>query len=185
MFSFYGGKCLSCKAVHNWVEKFSQGRSKVANGARPGAKWLRQQSKDFSDSGFDALVKWWDKCMDVGGGFVEKWTFLSQVRISHVLRFISNCNLFTDSPSYLPLRKHRLVDQTRLPVLLMSITYRHGNVCGFRICFRNRSLQNVNSSSQNRRTGHDTDRIRMCSRIHMESISILHQVPGCLSLHND
>jgi hypothetical protein len=37
MFPVYGGKCLSCKAVHNWVEKFSEGRSKVADDARPGA----------------------------------------------------------------------------------------------------------------------------------------------------
>jgi hypothetical protein len=29
MFPVYGGKCLSHKAVHNWVKKFSQGRSKV------------------------------------------------------------------------------------------------------------------------------------------------------------
>jgi transposase len=36
IFSAYGGKCLSRKAVHNWIEKFSQGRSKVADGARPG-----------------------------------------------------------------------------------------------------------------------------------------------------
>jgi transposase len=27
---------LSRKTVHNWVEKFSQGRSKVADDARPG-----------------------------------------------------------------------------------------------------------------------------------------------------
>jgi hypothetical protein len=33
MFPVYGGKCLSRKAVHNWVEKFSQGRSKVAGDA--------------------------------------------------------------------------------------------------------------------------------------------------------
>jgi transposase len=32
----YGKKCLSYKAVHNWVQKFSQGRSKVADDARPG-----------------------------------------------------------------------------------------------------------------------------------------------------
>jgi transposase len=32
----YGGKCLSRKAVHDWVEKFSQGCSKVAEDARPG-----------------------------------------------------------------------------------------------------------------------------------------------------
>jgi hypothetical protein len=36
MYPIYGVKCLSRKAVHNWVEKFSQGRSKVANDARPG-----------------------------------------------------------------------------------------------------------------------------------------------------
>jgi hypothetical protein len=30
MFPAYGGKYLSRKAVHKWVEKFSQGRSKVA-----------------------------------------------------------------------------------------------------------------------------------------------------------
>jgi hypothetical protein len=32
----YGGKCLLHYAVHKWVEKFSQGRWKVANDAQPG-----------------------------------------------------------------------------------------------------------------------------------------------------
>jgi hypothetical protein len=36
IFLLYGVKCLSCKAVHNWVEKFSQGRSKIADDAQPG-----------------------------------------------------------------------------------------------------------------------------------------------------
>jgi hypothetical protein len=37
MFSVYDGKCLSRKAVHNWVDKFSQGYSKVAtDNAQPG-----------------------------------------------------------------------------------------------------------------------------------------------------
>jgi hypothetical protein len=35
-------------------------------------KWLRQQSKDFYAAGFDALVKPWHKCINVGGGYVEK-----------------------------------------------------------------------------------------------------------------
>jgi histone-lysine N-methyltransferase SETMAR len=35
-------------------------------------KWLRQQSKDFYVAGFDALVKRWDKCIDVGRGCVKK-----------------------------------------------------------------------------------------------------------------
>jgi hypothetical protein len=34
-------------------------------------KWLRQQSKDFYAAGFDALIKRWDKCFSVGGGYVE------------------------------------------------------------------------------------------------------------------
>jgi transposase len=36
IFPVYGGKCLSRKAVQNWVKKFSQRRSKVADDARPG-----------------------------------------------------------------------------------------------------------------------------------------------------
>jgi hypothetical protein len=36
-FPVYGGKCLTRKAVHNCVEKFSQERSKVADDARPGS----------------------------------------------------------------------------------------------------------------------------------------------------
>jgi hypothetical protein len=35
-------------------------------------KWLRQQPKDLYAAGFDALVKRWDKCINVGGGYVEK-----------------------------------------------------------------------------------------------------------------
>jgi hypothetical protein len=35
-------------------------------------KWLRQQSEDFYAAGFDALVKRWDKCIGVGGRYVEK-----------------------------------------------------------------------------------------------------------------
>jgi hypothetical protein len=34
IFPVYGGKCLSRKGVHNWVEKFPQRRSKVSNDAR-------------------------------------------------------------------------------------------------------------------------------------------------------
>jgi hypothetical protein len=36
MFPVERGKCLSDEAVHNCVEKFSQGRSKVADDTRPG-----------------------------------------------------------------------------------------------------------------------------------------------------
>jgi hypothetical protein len=33
MFPAHGGKCLSHKAVHNWVKKICQGRSKVTGNA--------------------------------------------------------------------------------------------------------------------------------------------------------
>jgi hypothetical protein len=35
-------------------------------------KWPRRQSKDFYAASFDALVKQWDKCINVSGGYVEK-----------------------------------------------------------------------------------------------------------------
>jgi hypothetical protein len=72
MLSVYGGKCLSRKAVHNWVENFSQGRSKVAEDDSQAQTWLRQQTKDFHAAGFDALVKRWDKRINIGGGYVDK-----------------------------------------------------------------------------------------------------------------
>jgi hypothetical protein len=36
IFPVYGGKCLLRKAVHNWVKKFSRGRSKFVDNAGPG-----------------------------------------------------------------------------------------------------------------------------------------------------
>jgi hypothetical protein len=59
-----GGKCLLPKAVHNWVENFSQERSKVADDDAEVA------------GGFDALVNRWDKCISVGGGYVLVSSFL-------------------------------------------------------------------------------------------------------------
>jgi hypothetical protein len=35
-------------------------------------KLLRQQSKDFYAQGFNVMVKRWDNCINVGGGYVEK-----------------------------------------------------------------------------------------------------------------
>jgi hypothetical protein len=62
-------------------------------------KWLRQQSKDLYVVGFDALVKTWENGINFGEGYIKKYYFC-QVGISHVLRFMSVCNLFTDSSPY-------------------------------------------------------------------------------------
>jgi hypothetical protein len=71
MFPVYGGKCLSRNAVHSWVKKRGKCFT-VEQIETEMRKWLRQQSKDFNAAGFDALVKRWDKCIKVGGGYVEK-----------------------------------------------------------------------------------------------------------------
>jgi hypothetical protein len=57
------------------VKRFSLGGRLIADDEEAETevrKWLRQQSKDFYAAGFDALVKQWDKCISVGGGYVEK-----------------------------------------------------------------------------------------------------------------
>jgi hypothetical protein len=51
IFSVYGGKCLSRKAVHNWVANVSLMTKRLK------WKWLRQQSKELYAVGFDALIK--------------------------------------------------------------------------------------------------------------------------------
>jgi hypothetical protein len=60
---------LSRKAVHVLGGKCSADEEEVETEVR---KWLRQQSQDFCAAGFDALVKRWDKCINVGGGHFER-----------------------------------------------------------------------------------------------------------------
>jgi hypothetical protein len=95
IFPVYDGKCLSRKAVHNWVANVSLMTKRLKR--RCGSGW-DNSPKHFYAAGFDALVKRWDKCTNVGGGYVEKYFFF-QFRISHLVRFISNYDLLTDSPS--------------------------------------------------------------------------------------
>jgi hypothetical protein len=88
MFPLYGGKCLSHKAVHNWVDKLFHGRPKVSDDETVARNWLRQQSKDFYAAGFDALVKLWNKCINVGGGYVEKYKFFPGSNITRFTFYI-------------------------------------------------------------------------------------------------
>jgi hypothetical protein len=99
MFPVYSGKCLSRKEVHNRVEKFSQGCSKFAVDARPDAEVAETTAKRLLWCGFRSTGKAMGQvyqCL-VEGMSRNKCFF--QVRISPVLRFISICDLFTDSTS--------------------------------------------------------------------------------------
>jgi hypothetical protein len=47
MFNVYGGKCLSHKAVHSWVENSLKDVQKSRMMPDQVWKWLKQQAKDF------------------------------------------------------------------------------------------------------------------------------------------
>jgi hypothetical protein len=87
VFPVYGGKCSSRKAAHNWVEKFSQGRSKVAEVTETTVKrflccGVRRAGKVTGQ----VYHRWWRTCREINVFF--------QVRISHVLRFYSFVTYF-------------------------------------------------------------------------------------------
>jgi hypothetical protein len=42
-------------------------------------KWLRQQSNDFYAAGLNILVKRWDKCINIGGGYVDNFFPVSYI----------------------------------------------------------------------------------------------------------
>jgi hypothetical protein len=101
MFSVCGGKCLSLKAVHNWIEKFSQGRSQVAVHARQGADVAETTVKILLLCGFRRTGKaikqayrcWWRICRKINvllGSNIACFTFYIHIR-----------DLLTDSTSSL------------------------------------------------------------------------------------
>jgi hypothetical protein len=61
------------------VKRFTTGSRNSVNDVRKSQmipdqlrKWLTQQSKVFCAAGFAALVKRWDKCIIICGGYVER-----------------------------------------------------------------------------------------------------------------
>jgi hypothetical protein len=70
VFPVYSGKCLLHKAVHNWVEKFPQGRSKVTDDGRSGVEVTEATVKRLLCCGFQRTGKvmgqvyqcWWRIC---------------------------------------------------------------------------------------------------------------------------
>jgi hypothetical protein len=75
MFSVYCGKCLSRKAVHSWVEKFSQGRSRVADEGQPGAEVAETTVKTLLCCGFQHTGKAMEQVYNGGRGYIEKCMF--------------------------------------------------------------------------------------------------------------
>ena len=71
MLPMYGEHCLSRQAVHNWVQKFSEGRTSIEDEHRAGRP-VPTATKRFYAAGFQGLVKRWDKCLNLYGDYVEK-----------------------------------------------------------------------------------------------------------------
>jgi hypothetical protein len=67
----YDGKCLSRKAVHNWVEKRCKPFTDEEEVETELRTWLKQQSKDFYVACFDALVIRLDKYVIVDEEYAE------------------------------------------------------------------------------------------------------------------
>jgi hypothetical protein len=73
MFPVYGGKCLSRKAVHNWVEKRDKRFADDEEVETEVRNWLRQQSKKLLCCGFRSCGKamgqvyqcWWRICREI------------------------------------------------------------------------------------------------------------------------
>jgi hypothetical protein len=59
--------------------------------------WFRLQPQEFYATGFQGLVKWWDKCLNLHGDYNEKCLY-----VIIPIRFfsITICNLPIDFPSY-------------------------------------------------------------------------------------
>jgi hypothetical protein len=99
MFPVYGGKCLSLIAVHNWVEKRGKYFADDEKFETEVRKWLRQQSNiSMLQVSMHRKSDGTSVSMLVEDMSRNKCFF--QVRISHVLRFVSICDLLTDSHSY-------------------------------------------------------------------------------------
>jgi hypothetical protein len=107
MFPVYGGKCLSGKAVHNWVEKHGKRLTDDEEVEMEERKWLKQQSKYFCTAGSDALVKRWEKCSSVAGGYVEKYMLFFSVSNITCFAFLYQfmTYLLTLSHTLLPLQQ--------------------------------------------------------------------------------
>jgi isochorismate hydrolase len=71
MFSVYGGKCLSRRAFQTGARNSLKDVRRSQMLPDQLRKWLRQQSKNFHAASFDAVVKRWDKCINVDGGYFE------------------------------------------------------------------------------------------------------------------
>ena len=72
MLPMYGEHCLSRQAVHNWAQKFSEGRTSIEDEHRAGRPVEIATPETLQRVEDRGLVKRWDKCLNLYGDYVEK-----------------------------------------------------------------------------------------------------------------
>jgi hypothetical protein len=108
---------LSRKAVHDWVEKFSQGRSEVADDETEMRKWFETTVQRLLCCGFRRTGKaMWQVSMSVEMSRTKRFF---QVRMSHVSHFMSICDLFIDPRSQYWLKKN-WKHPSKLPLMIIN-----------------------------------------------------------------
>jgi hypothetical protein len=103
MFPVYGGKCLSRKEVHKWVEKFSQGRSKNADDARPAAEVAEITVERLLCCGFQRIDKamgqvyqcWWRICREINvfSRYEYHMFYVLYLFVTYLLTVPRNCRV--------------------------------------------------------------------------------------------
>jgi hypothetical protein len=96
----YGGKYMSRKAVHNWVEKHGKRFADDEEVEAEVRKWLRQQPKDFYAAGFDALVRR-RTSVSMLVEDMSRNKYFSRFEYHMLYTLFTICDLFTDFPSYM------------------------------------------------------------------------------------
>ncbi|GBL95903.1 hypothetical protein AVEN_227138-1 [Araneus ventricosus] len=61
--------------------------------------WMTQQPKEFYAAGIGALIKRWDKCINIGGDYVEKKLFPCDYHGK--IFFLIFCDILNDLHSYI------------------------------------------------------------------------------------
>jgi hypothetical protein len=100
IFPVYGGKCLLRKAFHNWVEKFSHRRSKIADDERLHVEVAETTDKRLLCCGFRRTIK------ATGQVYQCLWRICQEINVFsrfeyHMFYSLSICGLFTGSPLYI------------------------------------------------------------------------------------
>jgi len=72
MLPMYGEHHLSRQAVHNWMQKFSEGQTSIEDEHRAGQPVKIATPETLQRVEDRGLVKRWDKCLNLYGDYVEK-----------------------------------------------------------------------------------------------------------------